>query len=57
MGVSVFTDALLEALRLSRDQLSLAYMFGTLLSGALLPYAGRLYDRFGARVSAPDALI
>jgi MFS transporter, OFA family, oxalate/formate antiporter len=52
MGVSVFTDALLEALRLSRDQLSLAYMFGTLLSGALLPYAGRLYDRFGARVSA-----
>jgi len=52
MGVSVFTDSLLGALGLSRDQLSMAYMCGTLGSACLLPYAGKLYDRLGSRAMA-----
>ncbi len=52
MGVSVFTDSLLTALGLSRDQLSMAYMCGTLGSACLLPYAGKLYDRLGSRTMA-----
>ncbi len=50
MGVSPFTEPLMAALGLSRVTLSLAYMFGTLGAGLLLVPAGRLYDRFGARV-------
>jgi sugar phosphate permease len=53
MGVSVFTDHLLAALGLERIQLSTAYMFGTILSSLLLTRAGKLYDRFGARVMGP----
>lgn len=50
MGVSVFTDFLIDVLDLSRSQLSMAYMFGTILSGFILPASGRLFDRVGARV-------
>ncbi len=49
MGVSVFTDYLIEALGLSRVAISLAYMFGTICSALVLPRAGRLLDRTGAR--------
>ena len=49
MGVSVFTDSLIEVLGLSRVKLSLAYLIGTALSALLLSPAGKLYDRFGAR--------
>lgn len=49
MGVSVFTDSLLDATGLSRLELSNAYLAGTVLSGLLLPTAGRLVDRFGVR--------
>ncbi len=49
MGVSVFTDHLLAVLTLSRIELSEAYMFGTIASSCVLPFAGRLYDRTGAR--------
>ncbi len=52
MGVSVFTDSLLDALGLSRGQLSTAYMFGTIGSACLLPWAGRLCDRLGTRAMA-----
>lgn len=52
MGLSVFTDSLLEALGLTRSQLSAAYMFGTIGSACLLPWAGRLCDRFGTRSAA-----
>jgi len=51
MGISVFTDPLLEATSLSRLQLSNAYLIGTVASGLLLPYAGSAVDRFGARRS------
>ena len=54
-GVSPFTDSLMEALGLSRGALSLAYMFGTIASSLCLTHAGRLYDRYGARVVAPAA--
>ncbi len=50
VGVGVFTDSLIEALGLSRNDLTLAYMFGTLASSFILPYAGSLVDRLGARI-------
>lgn len=49
VGVSVFTDPLIEALGLTRSLLSLGYLVGTLASAFLLSRAGRLYDRYGAR--------
>jgi len=52
-GVSPFTDHLLSALGLTRVRLSLAYMVGTIASSLCLTYAGRAYDRFGARLVAP----
>jgi MFS family permease len=52
MGVSVFTDNLIEDLGITRNNLSLAYLFGTLVSGLLITKAGKLYDRHGARVMA-----
>ena len=50
MGMAVFTDHLIEALGLSRTQLSLAYLIGTVGSSLFLTRAGRLYDRLGGRV-------
>ena len=50
IGVSTFTDSLIDVLAINRDQISLAYMFGTILSSFLLTKAGRLYDSHGARL-------
>jgi MFS family permease len=50
VGVGVFTDHLIQAWGLSRVQLSTAYLFGTLISGFLLPAAGRVMDRIGTRI-------
>ncbi len=52
MGVSVFTENLLKDLSINRNNLSLAYLVGTLISGLLITRAGKLYDRYGARVMA-----
>ena len=52
IGVSVFTDPLLDTLLISRDELSIAYMLGTIGSSFLLPWAGRMYDRAGVRIIA-----
>lgn len=49
VGVSVFTDFLLEVHDISRSGISLAYLVGTVGSALMLPVAGRAYDRFGAR--------
>ena len=49
MGVSVFTDHLLDALGMNRDQLSFAYMLGTISSSFFITMGGKLYDRIGAR--------
>jgi MFS family permease len=57
MGVSVFTDPLLEATGLSRLSLSNAYLAGTVTSGLLLPRGGRILDRFGARATALGAAL
>ena len=57
MGVGVFTDDLIDALGLSRMQLSTAYMIGTIISSFILPVAGRIIDRFGTRVMVVMAAI
>ena len=49
MGVSTFTDYLLDNIGISRNQLSTAYMVGTIGSSLVLTYAGKLYDKYGAR--------
>ena len=52
MGVSVFTDDLIRVLGLSRVNLSLAYMVGTIGSAILLTPAGKRMDRYGVRIIA-----
>lgn len=52
MGVSTFTDYLIESIRLSRNQISSAYMIGTIGSSFLLTWAGKQYDRYGSRWTA-----
>lgn len=49
VGVGPFTEQLLEHLDLSRIELSVAYMVGTIGGGLLLPKIGGYFDRFGAR--------
>lgn len=49
MGFSVFIEILMQELHLTRDQISLAYMIGTISSGFLLPWGGVWFDRLGAR--------
>jgi len=48
-GVGPFTEPLMANLDLSRLQLSLAYLLGTVGGGLLLPRIGGYFDRFGAR--------
>lgn len=52
IGVSVFTDPVKDALGLTRNQFSNAYMIGTLLSSFFVARAGVLFDKFGARYVA-----
>ncbi|WP_111707584.1 MFS transporter [Lutibacter citreus] len=52
VGVSVFTDPVKDALGLTRNQFSNAYMIGTFLSSFLVVRAGVWFDRFGARYVA-----
>jgi OFA family oxalate/formate antiporter-like MFS transporter len=52
IGVSIFTESLLRDLEINRNNLSLAYLIGTVGSGLLITRAGKLYDRFGARAVA-----
>jgi MFS transporter, OFA family, oxalate/formate antiporter len=55
IGVAVFTEHLISALDMGRTNLSMAYMAGTVLSGFCIPFAGRLYDRYGVRPVAVTA--
>jgi len=50
MGVGVYTDFLIQNSHLTRMQISMAYMTGTILSSLLLPLAGRYYDLVGGRI-------
>jgi len=49
IGVSVFVDPMIEALSLTRSELSTAYLIGTLLGAVALLPVGRRIDRVGAR--------
>ncbi len=49
-GVGVFTDYLIAALGTTRSDLATAYLIGTIVSGVILPYAGKLLDRIGVRI-------
>ena len=49
VGVSVFTDPVKDALGLSRNQFSNAYMIGTFLSSLVIGNAGKWFDKYGAR--------
>lgn len=51
IGVSVFVDRFIEDLSLSRDQVSAAYLVGTLSAATLLPWVGRQIDRRGVRIA------
>ena len=57
MGVSAFTEHLIKSLGISRSDLALAYMLGTLASSFILPHAGKVFDKAGARVMATVASI
>ncbi|MEX2442485.1 MAG: MFS transporter [Alkalispirochaeta sp.] len=50
VGVSPFTDFLIRDLDISRTNISLAYLIGTLASSFTLSHAGRAYDVHGARL-------
>jgi len=49
MGVSTFTDSLIESLGMTRNELSFAYMCGTITSATFLTWVGRKYDTHGVR--------
>lgn len=57
MGLAVFTDPLIGVLGLSRTELSLAYLIGTVGSSLMLTRAGRWYDHLGGRVMTAIASI
>lgn len=52
IGVSVFTDPVKDALGLSRNQFSNAYMIGTIASSLVIGRAGVWFDKYGARMVA-----
>lgn len=53
-SVAAFKEPMREALAVSETDYSLAYGLATIISGALLPFIGRLVDRFGARRLLPS---
>lgn len=55
MGVSTFTDHLIDAIGINRNQISTAYMIGTITSSFVLTWAGKKYDKYGARWTAMAA--
>jgi len=48
-AVSVFVDPILGDLGVSRSAVSTAYLVGSLAGAFVMPYLGRLIDRFGPR--------
>lgn len=51
LGVSVFLDAMIADLGLSRSGVSLLYTAGTLAGALIVPFVGRWIDRCGPRVA------
>ncbi len=52
IGVSVFTDSLIEYLKITRLQLSIAYAVGTILSAVVIARTSKLLDTIGPRLIA-----
>ena len=52
-SVAAFIDPMLADLKLLRSEYSLAYLVATLVSGATLPFVGRLLDALGSRRLLP----
>ncbi|MFK8041053.1 nitrate/nitrite transporter [Congregibacter sp.] len=50
MGMAVFTDTFIEVLDLTRTQVSMAYLIGTVASSLFLTRAGHWYDLYGGRI-------
>tara|TARA_A100001037_G_scaffold10172_1_gene9897 strand:+ start:12175 stop:13476 length:1302 start_codon:yes stop_codon:yes gene_type:complete len=50
IGLAVFTDSFIDALKLSRTELSIAYFFGTFGSSLFLTMSGRWFDLYGGRI-------
>lgn len=48
-GLSVFTDPLITQLGISRTEISLSYLIGTLLGAVAQPFLGRALDRWDPR--------
>lgn len=57
VGVSVFTDPVKDALGLTRNQFSNAYMIGTFFSSLVIGRAGKWFDKYGARYVATAAAL
>ena len=53
MGMAVFTDHFIEVFSLSRTELSMAYLLGTIGSAFFLTRAGRWFDVYGGRTMVP----
>ncbi len=54
-SVSAFKKPMQDALGISETNVSFAYSVATIVSGLILPWTGRMVDRFGARVVLPTA--
>jgi len=52
-SVATFKEPMRESLGVSDTWFSAAYLVATLVSGACLPFVGRMTDRFGARMLLP----
>ncbi len=52
-SVATFKEPMELALAVSDTKFSAAYLVATLISGACLPFVGRLTDRYGARLLLP----
>ncbi len=48
-AVSAFIDPMITDLGITRSQMSLAYLTGTLAGAAMMPWVGRAVDRYGVR--------
>lgn len=54
-SVSAFKKPMQDSLGISETNLSFAYAVATVISGLVLPWTGRMIDRFGARIILPSA--